>query len=135
MALQRGDVVLLGRGKGGSNHLERAALIWRVTQDGVSFLAIVGVRSFDRSQKHRAELDLRLEEVTGMGLPIARPVLFCNHEHRLDMTRLQHCRTVGRASDDLMARATTLVAREVATRKMEDQLTFRRGAMPIVLEE
>jgi len=124
MSFRRGDVVLLRRA-GGQRHAGRAALIWRVDGDDIRFLLIVGVRSFDRGQKHRAEIDMDPKEAWSLGLPMTCPVLICTHENKLDVARLPSREPVGRASDALMFIATQTVAREIQSRQTEDRLSYR----------
>jgi hypothetical protein len=124
LSFQRGDVVLL-RNPGRRDHADRAALIWRVSGDDVRFLLIAGVRSYDRTQKHRSEMDLPSEDAMALCLPIARPVLFCGQEHRLNTSSLPSVRPIARASERLMARVLVVVTREWAARRLEDRLTFR----------
>ena len=116
------------RRAGGQRHAGRAALIWRVDGDDIRFLLIVGVRSFDRGQKHRAEVDLSEDDVSAIGLPILRPVLICTHDNKLDVSRLPSREPIGRAPDALMQLATLTVYREAQTRHTEARLTYRSGS-------
>lgn len=118
--LSRGDVVLLREATPGE-HADRAGLIWQVRAGEAIYLPIYAVRSLDRSQKHRSELDLSHDERNSAALPMRFPVVFCHQAFR---THTRH-RPIGRFSDKMLARVNTAVARELATQQMESRLTYR----------
>lgn len=126
MGFQRGDVVLLRRA-GGQRHAERAALIWRTDSDGTWFFLISGVRSLDRSQRHRSEIDVPELEGMALGLPMRLPVIYCDRQHKLALDRLPTVRPIGRASQQLIWLVSRTWGREVITRQMENRLSFRQS--------
>lgn len=125
--LSRGDVVLLREATPGE-HADRAGLIWRVTGDEAIYLPIYGVRSEDRSQRHRAEMDLSHDDRNASGLPMRFPSVFCHQAFR---THTRH-KCIGRFSDVMMARIRAAVSRELATQEMESRLSYRMDSTQVI---
>jgi hypothetical protein len=131
MGFARGDVVLLRRA-GGQRHAERAALIWRTDTEDTWFFLISGVRSLDRSQRHRSEIDVPEFEGMALGLPMRLPVIYCDRQHKLVMGRLPTVHPAGRASQQLVQLVSRTWQREVITRQMESRLSFRQQPVFLV---
>ena len=53
MGLARGDVFILRTGR----YAAKAALVWTVAGDDVTYVPIQGERGLDRCQRHSAEVD------------------------------------------------------------------------------
>jgi hypothetical protein len=123
MAFARGDVVLLRRA-GGQRHAERAALIYSVSSEDTWFFLISGVRSLERSQRHRSEIDVPDTEAGWLGLPMRFPVIYCDRQHKLPRA-LPSVEPIGRASIALQQVVYRTWAREIVTRQTENRLTFR----------
>jgi hypothetical protein len=110
-------------------------VIWRVEGEQSFYIPIYGVRSFDRSQKHRAELDLTYEDREETGVPMRFPVVFCHLLFPVDPKRQFNSRLIGRFSEPLMERVRIMRMREAASRKFEHDRAYRQpttGRMAIL---
>lgn len=108
---------------GGQRHADRAALIWRVSGDDIWFFLISGVRSLDRGQRHRSEVDIEGMDGLALGLPMKLPVIYCNRQLKLDTTRAVE--RIGQAPDAFMRRIAQVWMREVSAQDIENRLSYR----------
>jgi hypothetical protein len=124
MSLARGDVFMLRTGR----YAPKAALVWAVSGDDVTYIPIQGARGLDRCQRHRAEVDVPPLDGLGAALPMKYPVVHCHRQHKLDLRRLPSKEPTGRMSPAMMAAIVQAVSREIATCAVEARLTFRQDA-------
>lgn len=120
MALARGSVVALRRSGSGSQ-----GLVWRVEADTLVVIPISGTDG-NGNRRHRAEVLVQdISDFVETGLTNPRPALRCHAIFRVPIAKLYSQKPTGTAPPSLMARVAVAVAREIASRQMEERFSFR----------